>query len=158
MEHAIEIRDLKAVFTSRGQTVTALDGLSLNVGMGKVFGFLGPNGAGKTTTMHVLLGFVRPTAGEARLLGEDVRKSIARQRIGYLPENPSTYRFLTGRELLKMAGHLFGLRGATNYFALTYQIFGDIVKSQYPSLLPSYEPAAQVTDLSYLKTLSQEAR
>jgi ABC-2 type transport system ATP-binding protein len=112
MDNAIEIRDLRAVFTARGQTVTALDGLSLNVGAGKVFGFLGPNGAGKTTTMHVLLGFVRPTAGEARLLGEDVRRSIARQRIGYLPENPSTYRFLTGRELLKMAGGLFGLRGA----------------------------------------------
>ncbi len=112
MEYAIEIRDLKALFTSRGQTVKALDGLSLNVGTGQVFGFLGPNGAGKTTTMHILLGFVRASSGEARLLGEDVRRSIARQRIGYLPENPAAYRFMSGRELLEMAGGLFGLRGA----------------------------------------------
>lgn len=112
MEHAIEIQDLKVHFTVRGQTVKALDGLSLNVSAGKVFGFLGPNGAGKTTTMHVLLGFVHPTAGKARLFGEDVNQSIARQRIGYLPENPTTYRFMTGRELLAMAGALFGLRGA----------------------------------------------
>jgi len=79
---------------------------------GQVFGFLGPNGAGKTTTMHVLLGFVPPTAGEARMFGDDVRQSVARERIGYLPEHPDAYRFLTGRELLTLCGRIFLLRGA----------------------------------------------
>ena len=111
MELAIETRGLTVVFPSGRQTIRALDGISLSVAPGQVCGFLGPNGAGKTTTMHVLLGFVDPTAGEARLFGEDVRASIARRRIGYLAEHPDTYRFLTGRELLVMAGRLFLLQG-----------------------------------------------
>jgi len=111
MDAAVEIRDLAVVFTSGRHTVRALDGISLSVPAGRVFGFLGPNGAGKTTTMHVLLGFVAATSGEARLFGQDVREAIARRRIGYLPEQPDTYRFLTGRELLAMSGRLFGIRG-----------------------------------------------
>lgn len=104
---AIETRDLTVVFSSRRGTVCALDRLSLKVETGQVFGFLGPNGAGKTTTMHILLGFIAPTAGQALLFGRDVRDSIARQRIGYLAEHPDTYRFLTGRELLYATGRLF---------------------------------------------------
>lgn len=107
MEAAIETRSLTVVFHSRRDTVRALDGLNLTVKTGQVFGFLGPNGAGKTTAMHVLLGFIDATSGEARILGRDVRESIARQRIGYLPEHPDMYGFLTGRELLAMTGHLF---------------------------------------------------
>jgi len=72
-----------------------------------VFGFLGPNGAGKTTAMHVLLDFVEATGGTAAIFGTDVRHAIARQRIGYLPEHPDTYRFLSGRELLQLTGRLF---------------------------------------------------
>jgi ABC-2 type transport system ATP-binding protein len=111
MEKPIEVDNLTVRFRHRGQTVTALDGVTLSVGAGEVVGFLGPNGAGKTTTMHVLLGFVAAAQGEARLFGADVRRSIARQRIGYLPEHPDTYRFLNGYELLTMAGQLFGLKG-----------------------------------------------
>lgn len=108
MTAAIEIRNLSVIFhTRRSSSVVALDRISLTVEPGQVFGFLGPNGSGKTTTMHVLLGFVEPSSGEARLFGVDVRTSIARQRIGYLPEHPDTYRFLTGRELLWMTGRLF---------------------------------------------------
>ncbi|MBI2441391.1 MAG: ABC transporter ATP-binding protein [Lentisphaerae bacterium] len=111
MAKAIDIQDLVVEFPGarRGSAVRALQGLSLSVEQGHVYGFLGPNGAGKTTTMHVLLGFIRATSGVARLFGEDVRHTIARRRIGYLPEHPNTYRFLTGRELLHMAGRLFGL-------------------------------------------------
>jgi len=87
-------------------------GVDFAVEAGQVVGFLGPNGAGKTTIIHVLLGFVEPTRGEARLFGTDVRRAIARRRIGYLPEHVQLYRFLTGRELLVFAGRLFGLRGA----------------------------------------------
>jgi ABC-2 type transport system ATP-binding protein len=113
MGAAIEMRGVTVRFPSRGKAVTALDGLDLTVEPGQVFGFLGPNGAGKTTAMHVLLGFTKATAGEARLFGRDVRESIARQRIGYLPEHPDTYRFLTGRELLDTTARLFKLDGRT---------------------------------------------
>lgn len=111
MKYAVEIRDLTVIFSSRRGAVKALDGLNLSIKPGQVFGFLGPNGAGKTTAMHVLLGFIAPTSGEARIFGEDVSQSIARQRIGYLAEHPDTYRFLTGRELLVMTGHLFLMSG-----------------------------------------------
>jgi len=107
MDPAIEVKDLSVVFSSGNKEFTALDGLNLSIPCGQVFGFLGPNGAGKTTTMHVLLGFISATRGEARIFGTDVRESIARRRIGYLSEHPDTYRFLTGRELLTMAGRLF---------------------------------------------------
>ncbi|MFH1477558.1 MAG: ABC transporter ATP-binding protein [Verrucomicrobiota bacterium] len=117
MSNAIDIQDLVVEFPgraragpgTRGDTVRALQGLSLSVAQGQVYGFLGPNGAGKTTTMHVLLGFIKAAAGTARIFDEDVCQTIARRRIGYLPEHPDTYRFLTGRELLCMAGRLFGL-------------------------------------------------
>ena len=109
MSLAIEINKLTVEFPSRRGVIQAVRGLNLVVPEGQVYGFLGPNGAGKTTTMHVLLGFIEPTAGEARVFSEDVRRSIARRRIGYLPEHPDAYRFLTGRELLTMAGRLFGM-------------------------------------------------
>jgi ABC-2 type transport system ATP-binding protein len=108
----LEIRDLVVDFPGSRETVRALDGLTLSVAEGCVYGFLGPNGAGKTTTLHVLLGFVAPTSGRAEVFGCDVRRAIARRRIGYLPEHAESYRFLTGREQLALAGRLFGLRGA----------------------------------------------
>ena len=107
MKNAIEINNLSVTYRSGKTQVYALRDLSLKVPTGTVFGFLGPNGAGKTTTMHILLGFITPTAGKAAIFGTDVSRSIARQRIGYLAEHPNTYRFLTGRELLKAAGSLF---------------------------------------------------
>lgn len=90
----------------------ALAGLDLSVPAGTVFGFLGPNGAGKTTTIQILLGFQDATGGVARLFGQPVNRTIARDRIGYLAENPDSYGFLTGRELLTMAGRLFKLTPA----------------------------------------------
>jgi ABC-2 type transport system ATP-binding protein len=109
MNYALETADLSVEFRSRRGPVRALDRLSLRVEPGQVFGFLGPNGSGKTTTMHVLLGFIAPTAGWASIFGSDVGRSIARRRIGYLPENPDLYPFLTGRELLRLTGALFEL-------------------------------------------------
>lgn len=113
MSMAIDIRDISVRFRDRGRTVEALRGITLSVNQGEVFGFLGPNGSGKTTTMLVLLGFISPHSGRAAMFGEDVRTRIARERIGYLPEKAETYPFLTGRELLRMAGGLFRIpRGA----------------------------------------------
>ena len=110
---ALSFDRLGVRFRSRQAEVVALDNLSMNVPAGKIFGFLGPNGAGKTTAIHVLLGFQQATSGSAAVFGCDVRKPIARQRIGYLPEHPDAYRFLTGREMLLFAGNLCGLSGKT---------------------------------------------
>lgn len=108
MNACIEIQNLCVEFPAAGKPpIRAVDNLNLQVETGTVFGFLGPNGAGKTTTMHVLLGFIAPSSGEARVLGKDVRKSVARQKIGYLSEHSDTYRFLTGHELLRLTGEIF---------------------------------------------------
>jgi ABC-2 type transport system ATP-binding protein len=90
----------------------ALAGLNLTVQPGEVFGFLGPNGAGKTTTMNVLLGFVNATSGSAHLFGVNVREPIARQRIGYLPEQTYYYKFLTAEEILRFYAKVFEIPSA----------------------------------------------
>jgi ABC-2 type transport system ATP-binding protein len=90
--------------------VRALDALDLAVEKGEVFGFLGPNGAGKTTTLKILMNLIRPTAGTAHILGEPVGSTALHQRIGYLPENPYFYDYLTPEELLLFVGKLFGMR------------------------------------------------
>ena len=91
--------------TKRFGDVVAVEDLDLTVGEGEAFGFLGPNGAGKSTTINMLLGFLRPTAGRATVLGHDVQteSKSARQRIGVLPEGVSVYERLTGREHVKSA-------------------------------------------------------
>jgi ABC-2 type transport system ATP-binding protein len=109
MDAIIKIDRLRVEYRSRAlrQPVkVAVKELSLSVVPGEVFGFLGPNGAGKTTTMQVLLGFTPPTRGSAALFGVDVRKPIARQRIGYLPELTYYYKFLTAEELLRFYARL----------------------------------------------------
>ncbi len=90
-----------------------LDHLSLQVEQGEVFGFLGPNGAGKTTTLKLLLQLVFPTSGDARILGRPPGDLGAKQRLGYLPENPYFYDYLTAEELLTYFGGLLGLDATT---------------------------------------------
>lgn len=102
---------LSVRFGSGRHAHQALERVTLRVESGSVFGFLGPNGAGKTTAIHVLLGFQPASEGQARLFGRDVRESVARHRLGYLTEQPDAYRFLTGRETLRYAGRLCGMRG-----------------------------------------------
>jgi len=89
----------------------ALDRLSLKVERGEVFGFLGPNGAGKTTTMKILMNLLRATSGLARILGEPVESVSMRNHIGYLPETPYFYDYLTAEEFLTYVGRLFRIRG-----------------------------------------------
>lgn len=106
----MEIKDLVVEYATReiGQaTKRAVNGLSLAVQPGEVFGFLGPNGAGKTSTMNVLLGFTPPTRGSASIFGVDVREPISRQKIGYLPELTYYYKFLNARELLEFYSKIF---------------------------------------------------
>ncbi len=109
MTAAIETRELTKVF---GQ-VRALDRVDLKVEEGSVFGFLGPNGAGKTTTLRILTGLARPTSGSVLVLGEDatVADNSVRQRIGFLPDVPGFYDWMTAEEFLRFAGSLFGVKG-----------------------------------------------
>src|SRR5206468_8246589 len=96
----------------RKRPYRALDRLTLDVGQGEVFGFLGPNGAGKTTTLKLLMQLVFPTSGRAEILGRPVGDLGAKRRIGYLPENPYFYDYLTAEELLTYFGGLLGLHGS----------------------------------------------
>ena len=96
----------------RKRPYRALDRLSLEVEAGEVFGFLGPNGAGKTTTMKLLMQLVYPSSGKAELLGRPLGHIDAKRRIGYLPENPYFYDYLTAEELLRYYASLFGYAGA----------------------------------------------
>jgi ABC-2 type transport system ATP-binding protein len=108
---AIEIRDLTKDYPTgflHLRRVRALDGLSLTVERGETFGFLGGNGAGKTTAIKVLMRLMRPTAGQARLLDRDVADVGVHARVGYLPEQPYFYDYLTARELLEYCAELFG--------------------------------------------------
>ena len=89
--------------------VRALDNLSLQVYRGEIFGFLGPNGAGKTTTLKLLMRLIYPTEGTAYILGNPVDDVSTHARVGYLPENPYFYDYLTGRELLHFTAALFGI-------------------------------------------------
>ena len=89
--------------------VQVLSDLNLSVGQGEIFGYLGPNGAGKTTTLKLLMGLVEPTSGEARILGQPLGDVGIKQQVGFLPEQPYFYEYLTGRELLNFYGQLVGL-------------------------------------------------
>ena len=112
MTTAIEIDNLTKDSETgfwRKRKARALDGLSLTVESGQIFGFLGANGAGKTTTLKLLMRLIYPTAGAARILGRDINDVAMHARIGYLPENPYFYDYLTAREFLNYCGELFGL-------------------------------------------------
>jgi ABC-2 type transport system ATP-binding protein len=95
----------------RWQKVVAVRDLSLEVQEGEVYGLLGPNGSGKSTTLKVLLGLVSPTRGESKIFGEDSRDYRSHRTVGFLPENPYFYKFLTGEETLGFYGKICALRG-----------------------------------------------
>ena len=112
---AISIQALTKEFTnpsvfSRGK-ITAVKNLTLNVEAGHVYGLLGPNGSGKSTTMKIVLGLVTPTSGRTFIFGRDSRDVESREAVGFLPENPYFYKFLTGSETLDFYGRLCGLGG-----------------------------------------------
>ena len=99
--------------TKRYGTFTAVDGLSLDIPAGTLFGFLGPNGAGKTTTLRMIAGILRPTTGTVEIAGEDIHKNAvaAKARLGYIPDRPFVYDKLTGAEFLRFTAALYGQDG-----------------------------------------------
>jgi ABC-2 type transport system ATP-binding protein len=102
------IKDFRPGFGLRRKRV--LDGISFQVREQEIFGFIGPNGAGKTTTLKILMGLVRATSGRASILGHDVSETAFRRQIGFLPENPYFYDYLTGCEILRFYANLSGVR------------------------------------------------
>jgi len=93
------------------RTVVAVRDLNLNVAAGQIYGLLGPNGSGKSTTLKIILGLVPPTRGRAAIFGRDSDEVASRESVGFLPESPYFYKFLTGAETLRFYGKLCGLRG-----------------------------------------------
>jgi len=116
MKHIIEIENLSKDYEVgfwKKKKVRALDRLNLQIESGQIFGFLGGNGAGKTTTIKILMSLIFPTEGNAKILGRDISDVKMRASIGYCPENPYFYDYLTARELMNYFGELFGLDSAT---------------------------------------------
>ena len=112
MSAVVEIENLTKDYETgfwRKKKVRALDGLTLSVEGGQIFGFLGANGAGKTTTIKLLMRLMYPNGGTAKILGRDINDVSMHSRIGYLPENPYFYDYLTAREFMDYCAELFGL-------------------------------------------------
>jgi ABC-2 type transport system ATP-binding protein len=107
---SITIENLSKIYRQglRQRKVLAVNDLNLTVSEGEIFGFLGPNGAGKSTTIKILCDLIRPTHGRASIRSRDVRQPEARRQMGYLPEHPNYYAFLTGWELLEFNGTIHG--------------------------------------------------
>jgi len=108
--NAIEIVGLCKQFTGKRMTkVDALKGLDLEIAKGEVFGFLGPNGAGKSTTIKLVMGLLRPTSGSSRIMGVDSSQTESRRYVGFLPENPAFYEYLSAEEYVTFVGSQFGM-------------------------------------------------
>jgi ABC-2 type transport system ATP-binding protein len=114
MSRVLEVQDLAKTYRKpfSGRKVAAVLGISFHVERGEVFGFLGPNGAGKTTTIKMLTGLMSATSGTATLLGQPIPSAEAMGRVGFLPENPYVYPYLTPYEYVSMCGRLNGLGGS----------------------------------------------
>jgi ABC-2 type transport system ATP-binding protein len=110
---AVQIDNLTKIFPVplRRQRVTAVRNLSFEVHPGEVYGLLGPNGSGKSTTLKILLGLVTPNHGRAMIFGQDSRDYHSRRDVGFLPENPYFYKFLTAAETLRFYGKVCGMGG-----------------------------------------------
>jgi ABC-2 type transport system ATP-binding protein len=139
----IEIHNLTKTFGS----FKAIDGLTLRVEPGEIFGFLGPNGAGKTTTVKILSGIMRPTAGRVLVAGHDVALDPlgAKRAMAYIPDEPFVYPKLTGWELLRFIGDLYAVPVAEQ-------------KKRIPELLEMFELSAQAGELleSYSHGMKQK--
>ncbi|MBA3464274.1 MAG: ABC transporter ATP-binding protein [Deltaproteobacteria bacterium] len=110
----MDVVDLKKTYRTpfTRRKVEALRGVTFQVERGHIFGFVGPNGAGKTTAIRTLMGLIRPTSGSATILGQKIPSRAARFKVGFLPESPYFYDYLTVSELLDLAGRLFGVPAA----------------------------------------------
>jgi ABC-2 type transport system ATP-binding protein len=113
-EPAVSVEGLTKVFPIpfRRKSIMAVRDLHLRVEAGEVYGLLGPNGSGKSTTLKIILGLISPTRGRTQIFGQDSARVATREAVGFLPENPYLYKFLTGEETLRFFGKLCRLRGS----------------------------------------------
>jgi ABC-2 type transport system ATP-binding protein len=113
-EPAVALTGVTKIFPVPFQrrSVVAVRDLNLQVAAGQIYGLLGPNGSGKSTTLKIILGLVTPTRGRSEIFGRDSDRVASRESVGFLPESPYFYKFLTGEETLRFYGKLCGLRGA----------------------------------------------
>jgi ABC-2 type transport system ATP-binding protein len=113
-EPAVALTGVTKIFPVPFQrpSVVAVRDLNLEVAAGQIYGLLGPNGSGKSTTLKIILGLVPPTSGQSKIFGRDSDRVASRESVGFLPESPYFYKFLTGEETLRFYGKLCGLRGA----------------------------------------------
>src|SRR5881392_65871 len=111
---AVAVEGLTKVFPVpfRRKSIVAVRDLDLRIEPGEVYGLLGPNGSGKSTTLKIILGLASPTRGQSKIFGRDSQLVQSREAVGFLPENPYFYKYLTGEETLIFFGKLCGLRGA----------------------------------------------
>ncbi len=133
---AVRIEHLSKVYRSNWtlRTARGLDDLSLTVRRGEVFGYLGPNGAGKTTTLKILTGLLKPTSGRAWLMGAPIERIESRRSLGFLPEQPYFYDYLTGPEYLEFVARLSGLDGREGARAAR-EWFGRVGLGERPRLV-----------------------
>lgn len=123
MAAAIETSKLTKGYKSRQYgRINVVDALDLHVEEGEIFGFLGPNGAGKTTTIKMLLGIIYPTSGEGYVLGKEIGDMDVHRLISYLPERPYYYEHMTGPEILRFYGSLFGISDEAKFQALLEKV------------------------------------
>ena len=123
MAAAIETKQLTKSYKARqAGTINVVDHLDLHVEEGEIFGFLGPNGAGKTTTIKMLLGIIYPTSGEGYVLGKEIGDMDVHRLISDLPERPYYYEHMTGLELLKFYGSLFGITDKEKFVQLLEKV------------------------------------
>src|SRR5881227_3560791 len=108
---AVAVHGLTKIFPVpfHRQSIVAVKDLNLRIDPGEVYGLLGPNGSGKSTTLKIILGLVSPTRGQTEVFGYDSREVASRELVGFLPENPYFYKYLTAEETLRFFGRLSGL-------------------------------------------------
>ncbi len=113
-EIVVDVQQLQKTFAFGffRKKVRAVEDVTFSVARNEIFGFLGPNGAGKTTTLKMMMGLIFPSHGQTRIFGRPIHERAVKQRLGFLPENPYFYDYLSGPELLDLMGRLFGLPAA----------------------------------------------
>jgi ABC-2 type transport system ATP-binding protein len=141
---AISVSNLSKSYFKKLTEVKVVDSIDLSIPRGEIFGFLGPNGAGKTTTMKMLVGLSHPDTGSIKILGKPNSSLVTKKKIGFMPENPYFYSYLTGSEFLNFMGEIFGLDYPTR-----------LTKSSRLLKLVGLEGAANLQLKNYSKGMSQ---
>jgi ABC-2 type transport system ATP-binding protein len=134
--YAVELRGV----TKRYNEIVAVNNISLSINTGEIFALLGPNGSGKSTTLKMLLGLVPPTAGSISVLGLDVTKDpvAVKRQVGYVPESPDVYEFLTGIEYLDFIGDIYGMPAAEKQQRITEYLKALELQGREGDMINSY--------------------